>query len=199
MEFYVYRYSAADLAATVQGSTGLTPLLVSALNVIEVSFLFPAALDPNDKTGLDQFMADAGYAFYRQAPQLAAFRASSKIVNDAVVVPTGAAWVTLGGVATNPGFFANNLTKIVGQITGNYKATGGTAELRVVETETATGIETVLGTFLLASSAGAWGMIEGLTNVAPKANLNTYRLEARGNTVTDLEVRFVTLVLLETP
>jgi|CXWL01.1.fsa_nt_gi hypothetical protein len=192
-EFYTYRFIAGNVASKIQGSTGLSPLVVSGLSVIETTLVFPAALLPSDRAALDGFMDDRGYTFKRQTQGEAIFHASTAIVgNEFVASP---AWASVGGAVTNVAFFANVPAKVFGQIVGEFKTDGAGAEVRVVETNSA-GVEVIIGQWAIPDTAGAWVMQRFTTTVAPRPADMTYRVEIKnGGAVASM--RYTSLVLLE--
>lgn len=193
-EFYTYRFGATDIPAKVAGGTGLSPLIVAALSVIETSFVFPSVLDENQKASLDEFMSNRGYSFWRQTQGEAIFHANASITNNAKTI-TGNTWQTLGGAVTNASFFAGHFAKLFGQVVGSVNTTDALGELRVVETDDA-GVEVVLGAWALANTNGAWKMQRLATTVLPRVGDMTYRLEGK-TAGADFQMRFTSLVLLE--
>jgi hypothetical protein len=193
MMFYTYRLSTKELAAKLPSGTGLEPLLVGTLQVVETAVAFPAVLSPNDKLLLDQFMADKGWDFYAELPVVATFHASTKLVESEAAL--GADWTPLGGVVTDPHTFAKNVDKVFASLVGGVRTTGLGAELRMVQI--AAGVETVLGTVALPDTLSSWATFQGYTNIPPSGGLNTYRVEGRSGSASSASVRFISATLLE--
>ena len=127
------------------------------------------------------------------------FHAASKLVEHAeVAITADTTWQVLGGTVTSPSFFVDQMGSILGRIVGGIRTVGATVELRVVEVAD-DGSEVVMRVpaFIAADTGDVWKKFEFTTNVVPRENDNTYRLEARLNGATSARVRYTSVTLLE--
>jgi hypothetical protein len=122
---------------------------------------------------------------------------ASIVPGEAAIVATGGLWQVLGGVVTRPDFFAP-LSSLFGRCVLEYRATGGTLKMRLVERKPG-GTEVVVSADpkVLADTSGVWTIARFDTLVPFRVNTNTYRLEAQLNGAVSADVRFVSLSLLE--
>ena len=125
------------------------------------------------------------------------FHAASSLVEleRAITLTT---WEVLAGVVSSPSFFSASLERCCGRITGQFKADGGIAELRIVEDD-GQGGEVVLNTsaFTIPDTSDAWQAITFETNTQMGSGQRTYRLEGRLVDAASSSIRFVSLSLLE--
>jgi len=122
------------------------------------------------------------------------FHVSSKLV-DGVIALTEF-WSTLGGVVANPGFFTPNLKRAAARIVGGVRATGTGAQLQLVEDDVVLG-PVVLGSFSVPDTGGTWVEFGFSTTQPLRSGSRTYRLEGQLVGATSVEVRYVSVSLLE--
>jgi hypothetical protein len=149
---------------------------------------FDGDLSAGDQTQLDAIVA----AHDGQPPTKICFHASSKLLEGEAAITNPSGFDVLGGVVTTPDFFTANLAACLGRMVGSCKATGEGAELRLVEDGA-----TVLGTFAITDSSGAWGQMQWFTSTPPSAGTHTYTIEGKLNGATSAAARFTSLSLLE--
>jgi len=65
MTRYIYQYRDDSVALNLSGSTGLTPLDITAAYGDEIWIDFASPLDAKSKASLDEFMASKSYYFNR--------------------------------------------------------------------------------------------------------------------------------------
>lgn len=118
------------------------------------------------------------------------FHGASTIAHGEVGV-TESDWALVGGVVTTPDFFAP-VASLRARVTGSFKTVGTSAELRLVEDGT-----TVLGSFELPDTAGAWEKMQWHTSAAASEGTHEYTLEARLGSATSASVRYVSMSVLE--
>ncbi len=128
------------------------------------------------------------------------FHASSKMIGKKASIPSASGWQELGGVVTNPAFFIDDMNSVIGRIVGSYKANGGGAELRIMESnddypEAARSL--VAASYQLPDTNGKWSHFAFNTDISPSGQSLTYSLEGQLNAATSAELRFVSLSLLE--
>jgi hypothetical protein len=157
----------------------------------------PDAVSDADKAICDAQVA--AHPGYKSSVQL---MGSNKLVTDEVAVTEDAAWQTLGGVVTTPGFFGD-LSLMFARISQQVKTVGATVEFRIMEDNGAS-IESKNSTpWVAPDTAGVWTGVAFNTDVPPRdpvapATENTYTLEARLNGSTSASVRFSTMSVMLT-
>lgn len=149
---------------------------------------FDADLSAGDQTQLDAIVA----AHTGAPPTKICFHASSKLLEGEVAITNPSGFDVLGGVVTTPDFFTATLAACLGRLVGSCKAQGAGAELRLVEDGT-----TVLGTFAIPDSSGAWQQMQWFTSTPPSAGTHTYTIEGKLGAATSAAARFTSLSLLE--
>jgi len=149
----------------------------------------------------DEYMLSLGYRLQATNPAspLVAFYGSSKLVNDVLAVTSDAAFETVGGVITNPGFFVDNLAATFGRITGAYQATGATGELQIIECRPdGSDPELKMPPVVIPDTAGAWTVLELGTSMPPRPNGPwEYALQARLNGSAALSLKYVSMSLMQ--
>ncbi len=113
-------------------------------------------------------------------------------------VPSGAAWVDMGGATAKLDFLAP-VSKMLGQINFVAQATGTGAEVRVVERLGADLSDEVViaGPLALPDSAGNWSVQVMNTAAVPREGRNEYVLQGRLNGATSAQIRSAVLIVLE--
>ena len=155
---------------------------------VTCSIDFDGELSAGDQTQLDAIVA----AHNGQPSTKICFHASSKLLEGEVALTNPSGFDVLGGVVTTPDFFTAILAACLGRIVGSYRAVGAGAELRLVEDD-----ETVIGTFEIPDSSGAWQQMQWFSSTPPSAGTHTYTIEGKLNGATSAAVRFTSLSLLE--
>ncbi len=119
------------------------------------------------------------------------------VPGEVAVTATVGLWQVLGGVVTRPDFFGP-LANLFGRCVLEYRSTGGTLKMRLVERKPgSTEVVVSADPKVLADTGGLWTVARFDTITALRANTNVYRLEAQLNGAVSADVRFVSLSLLE--
>jgi hypothetical protein len=180
--------AASDPAISSAQLSGISTSEDEEAAEVTCSIVFDGELSAGDQTQLDVIVA----AHDGQPPTKIVFHASSKLLEGEVALTNPSGFDVLGGVVTTPDFFTAILAACLGRIVGSYKAVGAGAELRLVEDGA-----TVLGTFEIPDSSGAWQQMQWFTSTPPSAGTHTYTVEGKLNGATSAAVRFTSLSLLE--
>lgn len=181
------------LTAEITASSIVTPLDHIDTSGDVCDLWFDAALSGADETTLA-----AVVAAHDGTPAPAVEFVASSSLNGTTIMSPG--WDDVDGVVSNPQFFANNLSLVLGRCIGLYKSdtVGGTPQLRVVERLGTDDTETVLSDpFDLADTAGVFKTFAFYTNVTPSEGQNQYILQGQLNGGASASVKFVSLSLLK--
>ncbi len=118
--------------------------------------------------------------------------------DEKAIAAVAPAWDIVGGiVGAADHFLGTNLAGGIGRVHGRYKASGGTLEARIVEEDGDVTMALNSAPVALVDTAGAWKIMELVTDIAPAAGDHEYRLELRLGTATAGSVRSVALALFE--
>jgi len=139
----------------------------------------------------------SAWSLVAQPPKQPKFHASSTMISGEKSLTAESGWEVLAGVVTTPIFFSTNLTLVIGRCIGQYQASNGSPQLRIVELG-ADGTEVVLTpTPLDVIADGTWKSFSIITAVPPRAGTNVYKLEGSKGGGISVKVRFASLSLLE--
>lgn len=176
VEYLVGLYPDTEISVVTSSEKGVVSLEMATLSDAEFAVV----------------LADIQARFSR-APR---FLASSKLAEGTVKIVSDQDWDLIGGVVTTPDFFLPDLSRALGRVLCSVNGDGG--QLRIIERQE-DGTETDLKqpAVEVSDTAGGWKTVRFWMSGVPTNGTNEYRLEGRLNGATGLQVRFVTLSLLE--
>lgn len=106
--------------------------------------------------------------------------------------------VAVGGVVTNPSFFAD-VASLVGRLVGSYKASGGPLELQLTEDNGQSTEDKFSALVLLPDTGDAWTPFAVMTDISPRAGQCDYCLVANyGAGASSASIRHTSLTMLRT-
>jgi len=109
------------------------------------------------------------------------------------------AFSTIGQMVATPNLWESDAANVRLQCLGEVKTTAATAQLRIIERLTNSGVEVTLITFSVPDTAGAWAKLMFTHNPATtpvRGPTSNFRLEARRGAGNTLELRGASLLLL---
>lgn len=118
-----------------------------------------------------------------------------QIVPNSVVVASDTPWETLGGFTANLRAVAGKLSNVKLAMLCDAKTDGATAGVRVVERSS--GGNAVLLNSTLANTSGSFSTAQKLSTVTPSTGINAFAVQARRNGVTNVELRFLSVAIIE--
>lgn len=165
-----------------------------ACDSTEVKVTFVTQLTAEEITTLDSTIAACKTA---QGTIAATFKylVPSKLVENATDVTEDTGWQDLGGVTTTLGSFMADVSKAWGRVIGQVKASGSGAQVRVIRDSD--------GTILMAEpysvpdTSGEWVTCQCWVNQNQPAGTDCFILQGRLNGATSMQIRYVSMSLLE--
>ena len=201
---YQYTISTAFPAGKVNGEylqdtitfwSGITTA-VSAINIgvepDKCDIWFVDALSAGDEAILDAVVAaHPGYGV------AASVEGTLTVVRTSLAIVTDADWTVLGGLVTTPSFFSPILSQILGRVLGLHKGDGG--QIRIVEEMAGQPDVVITNPPLDLPNVGAtFTRFKKDTNVLLRDGThNIYRVEARLNGATTLELEYAAVSMLK--
>lgn len=194
-DFNVANPSLTDLQAEIIADPAITPILtkIDALdNDVMCDFL--TTLSAGEVTALDAVVAAHGGKPIKtdilETVMIATEEAKITSVND---------WQSLGGVIVAPTTFDSDMTKLSGQITGQYRTKGAGAELNLLEDgpwNQQSAVELLNPAHSFSDSEDVWLPFAAKTNVTLRPGYWAYVINARKNTGDQLYLRYLTVSLV---
>ena len=195
MTFYIYRQADQRFSlGTIKAGTGLPATSSAPLYVVEQTIGFDLPLDPDEKKGLDVFMADSGYEFSSEATDpVALIDSFSLLASKQALTPAPA---TIGGAVAAPDALTKEGRDVLWRISGSATVTKPGASLSFIQTDAA-GNDTVLAQFALPDGNGVEQTFTFDATKAPRTGLETFRVDGELGAAVLAVVRFLTLSLYE--
>jgi hypothetical protein len=154
------------------------------------------ALDAGEKTALDGVIA----VHTGTPPAVYELRATSTLIHNTTVVTHDGSWGAYGDpIATKPESLlkTGDLNNVAGRIYAVIKTDGATAKLRVKEANPDGTNPAYLVTETLPDTSGVWTVHKFYTSSLPRSGDWEYSFEADKAGTTTLELKSVSLTLLE--